>query len=499
MMNKFPSVAAFCLLPILFFARIVSAQESPPTLFQNVNVVDVAAGKIDPDRMVLVSGNRIVAIGASVPFPANAVVVDATGKFLIPGLWDMHSHALFAWEWSWRLNIANGVTGFRDPGSSKPIADIITLRDDVEAGRTMGPRFVASGKIIDGIASKKRAYVTVTTAAEMRQEVRQRKQDGLDFVKIYTHLSRDMFLAAVQESKQLDIPLDGHVPLAMTTAEASDAGMRSIEHSYRHRMACAIAEDEIRDLLLKQVAIKQSGYPKVFVANEDKDLMLGLETYSSEKCIALGRKFASNGTWFVPTLVEMRTRFRTDVYDDESLLKLFEDQRLRYMPAKTVGKWRDDMFGYQGFLYGKMMYGLKSSDVVEQEIAREFNNRLQMAADLHRGGARLLAGTDVDAIFQFLFYGSSLHDELGLLVQAGLSPLDALRTATLNPAIFLDRQDDLGTVEAGKLADLVLLDGNPIEDIGNTRKISAVVSNGNYFSRAELDGLLAEAEALVKE
>jgi len=215
--------------------------------------------------------------------------------------------------------------------------------------------------------------------------------------------------------------------------------------------------------------------------------------------MALGKKFARNGTWFVPTLVEMRTRFHTEVIDEGSLAKLFEDPRLRYMSAKNVAEWRDGMFWDLGFLQGKMIYGQRGIEVIEKEMEQEVGNRLKMVADLHRSGAKVLAGTDVDMDWEFFFFGLSLHDELELLVQAGLSPLEALRTATLNPAIFLGRTKELGAVETGKLADLVLLDANPLVDIGNTRKISGVVSNGHYFSRAELDKLLIEAEAIVKK
>lgn len=485
---------------VALFAASFSAQisQSQPIAFQNVTVIDVATGQARPAMTVVVVGNRITAAGENPQVPNGAQIVDAKGKFLIPGLWDMHSHSLDRWAWSSLLNIANGVTGIRDPAAILDPAEIIKLRADVEAGKVLGPRFVASGRIIDGSPSSRRTYVTINTADEIRAEIGRRKASGFDFIKIYTRLSRDAFFAAAAETKRLGIPLDGHVPLTLTAAEASDAGMRSIEHSYRHRMACSTAETELRELLLKQITLDRDD-PRIYWANEDKAFLLGLNTYSSEKCVELGKKFARNGTWFVPTLVEMQTRFRNEFFGEASFEDRFKDPRLRYVsPAKRT-TWREDMIWEVGFLNGHMSYGSRGPEAIEKEREREFANRIKMPADLHRGGARILAGTDVDSTFPFLFFGFSLHDELELLVKGALSPLEALQAATLNPAMFLKREKDLGTIEAGKLADLVLLDANPLEDIRNTKKIYAVVANGKYLPKAELEKLLVNAEEIVKK
>ncbi len=265
---------ATCFLPVL--VTIVNAQPRPvtrrstaiatsrrdtlpPLALTHVSVVDVESGQVSRDNTVVVVGNRIAAVGPNARIPVGARVINARGKFLIPGLWDMHSHSIDRWEWSSLLNVANGVTGFRDPGAVKPAREIVALRRSVERGQTFGPRFVASGTIIDGSPKSRDTYVEVDSPAAMRAEMQQRQRAGLDFIKVYTRLSRDVFLAAAEEAKRLDIPLAGHVPLAITAAEASDAGMRSIEHSYRHRMACATAEDEIRRLLRELIAIGTSG------------------------------------------------------------------------------------------------------------------------------------------------------------------------------------------------------------------------------------------------
>lgn len=466
--------------------------------FVHVTVIDVERGQLLPDYTVVVSGNRITAVGANARTPAGARVIDARGKVLIPGLWDMHTHSLDRWEWSSLLNVANGVTGIRDPAAVKPVPEIVQLRRSVERGETLGPRFVASGRIIDGSPKSRAAYVAIDSPAAMRAEVQQRQKAGLDFIKVYTRLSRDVFMAGVDESRRLGIPLVGHVPLAITAAEASDAGMRSIEHSYRHRMSCATAEDDIRRLLRDAVSIREAGDDQRFVATEDSAFLLGLNTYSPEKCRSLGERFARNGTWFVPTLVEMQTRFRSEFPGTDEFERLFADPRLRYVSPARVTQWRTTMATNMGELIGQFSYGPRGPDTVMAEREREVVNRLRMPADLQRGGTMLLAGTDVDNTFPFLFFGFSLHDELALLVKGGLTPLAALQSATINPARFLGREAELGTVTEGKLADLVLLDANPLESIGNTTRIAAVVQNGRYLSRAELDRLLDRAAAIVK-
>ncbi len=466
--------------------------------FTHVAVVDVESGRVADDYTVVVLGNRIRAVGSNVRIPTGARIISARGKVMIPGLWDMHSHALDRWEWSSLLNVANGVTGIRDPGAVLPVPKIVQLRRAVERGETLGPRFVASGRIIDGTPKSRATYVAIDSASAMRTEIQQRQTAGLDFIKVYTRLSRAVFMAAADETKRRGIPLAGHVPLSITAAEASDAGMRSIEHSYRHRMSCATAEDDIRRQLQSLPSIQQAGEDQRYAATEDSAFVLGVNTYSAEKCRALGERFARNGTWFVPTLVEMQTRFVDEYPLSPEFEKRFTDPRLRFVSPARVQQWRTTMALDAGVVQGQFSFGPRGPDSLFAERAREVANRLRMPADLSQGGALLLAGTDVDNTFPFLFFGFSLHDELALLVKGGLTPLAALQSATINPARFLGRDKELGTIAEGKLADFVLLDANPLDDINNTQRIAAVVMNGRYLSRAELNTLLDRAAVIVK-
>ncbi|MBC8087353.1 MAG: hypothetical protein H7Z40_08795 [Phycisphaerae bacterium] len=344
-----------CVLPV--FAAALHAQTRPvaprPTAgaspqretasatfaLTHVSVVDVERGQVSHDNTVVVSGNRIAGVGPNARIPTAARTIKARGRVLIPGLWDMQSHSLDRWEWSSLLNVANAVTGVRDPAAVKPVHEIVALRDSVERGQTFGPRFVASGRIIDGSPKSRGTYVAIDSPHLMRAEMQQRQRDGLDFIKVYTRLSRDVFMAEAEEARRLGIPLDGHGPLTVTAAEASDAGMRRIEQSYRHRMSCATAEDEIRRLLRDLITIGALLDDHRYTSTEDWAFVLGLNTYSPEKCRQLGERFARNGTRFVPTLVEMQTRFVSEDPLGPEFEKRLTDPRLRYVSVASWPIW----------------------------------------------------------------------------------------------------------------------------------------------------------------
>jgi hypothetical protein len=232
-------------------------------------------------------------------------------------------------------------------------------------------------------------------------------------------------------------------------AEASDAGMRSIEHVYRHRMSCATAEDDLRRLLRSLIARRQAFDDRGYALADDSAFVLGLNGYSAEKCRTLGARVAKNGTWFVPTLVEMQTRFVADYPLSDEFKARLKDPRLRDVSPQRIVEWRTAMALDAGVVEGPFSFGPR--------------------------------------------------DELALLVKGGLTPLGALQTATINPARFLGRDKELRTVTPGKLADLVLLDANPLEKIEHTTRIAAVALNGRYLSRSDLDALPDRAAGIVSQ
>jgi imidazolonepropionase-like amidohydrolase len=440
----------------------------------HANVIDVTGGPTQRNYTVVISGDRITEMGNSskIRAPKNAEVVDATGKFLIPGLWDMHVHP--DGKDYLPLFIANGVTGIRvmwgDPEDHE-------WRKAIEAGDLIGPRMIIASPLVDGPKPYWRGSISVSSEAEARQVVIKAKQDGADFVKVYQFLPRDLYFAIADEAKKQGMPFAGHVPISVSAQEASSAGQKSFEHLVGILPACS---SRSADLLKGQQDDLTEGLlakPRFWGAHVVESRQMMLDTYSPDQVAALCAVLKGNGTWQVPTL----TLLRMFAYgDDPAFLK---DARLKYVPIHTRASW--DPSAIDG----------KRSPEDFAYMKREFQKDLEVVGAMQRAGVGILAGTDTAN--PFCFPGFSLHDEWGLLVQSGLSPMEALQAATLNPARFQGKENDLGTVEKGKIADLVLLDANPLDEIGNTKRIAAVVSAAKFYSRAALDRMLAKVEAVA--
>lgn len=441
--------------------------------FTNVTVIDLTGGRPKEGVTVLIADGRIAAVGRNVRAPGGTEVVDATGKFLIPGLWDMHVHSLYAGrpELFFPMFLANGVTGVREMASTLPLEQIRPLRRRIERGEALGPRFGAvAGKILESpVAQLGPEFEPVASAEEGRRIVRSRKQNGADFVKTYNQLPRDVYFAIAHEARRLRIPFAGHVPLLVSAREASDSGQRSIEHLTQVLPACSTRETDISEELVAAGKGLVAGRIAGFRADAE-----AAESYDQNKALALFARFRKNGTWHCPTLVQ-RQKF---VLSGEP--RLVDDERLKYIPVAVREQWRRSLEG-------------PMSELVPY-VKRSFPRQLEIVKAMRAAGVMLLAGSDAGWGNPYTFAGFSLHDELALMVQAGLTPMEALQTATINPAKFLNLQDKLGTIERGKFADLVLLDANPLDDIANTRRIAAVVVNGRYLPRLRLQKMLADVE-----
>ncbi len=462
-------------------ARAVAAAQAPtdeptPLVLTHVTLIDMTGDAPKPDMTVIISGDRIQRVGKSraTPIPKYAEVIDANGRFMIPGLWDMHVH----WDEKDYLGlfIANGVTGIRIMAGA-PLH--YEWRKEIAAGRLLGPRMMIASAIVDGPKPYWPNSIPVSNAAEAKQAVDQIKQQGADFVKVYSFLPRDAYLAIADESKKQGIAFEGHVPLSMTAEEASRAGQKSIEHMTGILEACSSKESEIFNAAQADLADDEASAKPTFWGSHVEALrQVQLNTYNPERANALFATFKTNGTWQCPTL----TLLHVLGYGDDPALA--RDPRLRFMPQSVKATWEPSK-----------AYG----ETEEQfTLAREeFETERQIVGVMQQSGVGILAGTDT--LNPFIFPGFSLHDELGYLVQAGLTPMEALQTATSNPARFMGREKDLGTIEAGKLADMVLLYANPLDDIANTRKIWAVVYNGKVYPREALDQMLEHAVTLVQQ
>lgn len=440
-----------------------------PLVFTHVTAVDVRGAPSKPDMTVIVEGGRIAAVGKTgrVRIPKDAQVVDASGKFLLPGLWDMHAHALTdnRYEYAFPLLVANGVTGIREMGSNLPIEEVNRIRQAVLSGELLGPRLGAlTYKILDGAGTQLITATAVATPDEGRRLVRAYKQRGADFIKPYNLLSREVYLAILDEAKKQKMPLEGHVPFSTTAAEASDLGQLVIEHNFGVLLSCSTDEEELR----KQTQTKVAPWPQT----EAK----AAATYDPRKAKKLFERFARNGTWSCPT-ISFQKMYPLEGGNRPALAA-------RYVPKSQLDVWQT-------------AYEKSQRNSLPQYRERRYEVLSKIIGEMSRAGVGILAGTDTGAFFAVP--GFSLHDELEELVKAGLSPVAALRAATLGPAIFLHKEKELGTVTRGKTADLLLLDADPLEDINNTRKINAVVLNGRLLDRKTLNKMLADVEAAANK
>ncbi len=471
-LRRFFFFLALALLHCLLSAAGLRAQEGSPSValvLKDMTVVDVREGRLRPHQTVVIEQGLITSIVAakSTKFPSGATVVDAHGLFLIPGLWDMHVHLAFG-DWfpgardiTLPLFVANGVTGVRDMGSD--LAIVQGWRKEISSGNVVGPRIFTSGPMLDGPKPRFPSSVAITTPEDGRRAVDDLKKQGADFIKFQSLIPRDAVFAITEEAKKQQIAFAGHVPDSVRASEMSAAGMKSFEHLIGIFEGSSPLEDEF--------------------LKGDKSEHRFLASYDPARAGSLAALLAKNQTWQCPTLVWERGGNLLDVSD------FTKDTRAKYAPASwKTGAW-------QRFT-DEILQGYSNDDLATRK--KFVDKELEIVQLLHRAGVPFLAGTDTPPGV-YVFPGFSLHEELQRFVAAGFSPLEALQTATVNAARFVGMEDRSGTVEKGKIADLVLLSANPLENISNTQNIFGVVANGRYFSRAGLDKLLTDVESAASK
>jgi imidazolonepropionase-like amidohydrolase len=443
--------------PALHLAALIAvagpASAQQPLAFTHVTVIDGAHSTARRDHTVIVRGNRIVTVApsGSVRVPAGARVVNGRGKFLIPGLWDMHVHtATIGGRELLSLYVANGVTGVRDMGGDW--ATLTAWRTEIAGGRLVGPRIIASGPYLEGGDVPIR-HILTRTPDEGRTGVDSLVRLGVDFVKVHSQLTRDTYFAIAARARERGIAFAGHVPRVVGSAAASDSGQRSIEHLLAIPAPCTPAES---------LAL-QPRFP----------IQSALGRCSSEDLGPLYARFVRNQTWVTPTFV---AQYEVAAWPERALPG---DSLAHYLPD-SLRRYVADIFPMPDSIPPR-------ADSVGRAM---LGKRLAQVATMRRAGVGILTGTD--APLRNSPPGFGLHEEFVLLAHGGLSPLEIIRAATLEPARYLGMLDSLGTISRGRLADLVLLDANPLRDIRNTRRIAAVVANGRLFDAEEREELLRE-------
>ncbi len=435
-------------ISFLIAAIVTHPAVADTTVFVNVNVIPMTTETVVTQQTVIVEGGVVATIGDvdTVPVPEEAIVVDGTDRFLMPGLAEMHAHVPSAGSAEldryFALFVANGVTTVRGM-LGQP--SHLQLRDDLLSGKVFGPRLITSGPSLNGRS--------VSGAADGVRQVREQHAAGYDFLKIHPGLDAAEFAAIADAANELGIPFAGHVPVAVGVPNALAAGMAAIDHLDGYMAA-----------LLPSNHDRSGGYGGFFdILLADQVNVAGIDP--------LAARTARAGVWNVPTqtLIEQ-------LINEVSATELHSRPDMQYMPAATVDRW----------------VAAKESQLHERDFSPEvaveaIRIRRALILALHQAGGRILLGSDAPQIFNVP--GFSLHNELQLLVASGLTPFEALQAGTVNVAEFLGLET--GAVEVGRQADLVLLDSNPLEDIGNSRRIHGVMVRGTWYPGGDIERRLS--------
>jgi imidazolonepropionase-like amidohydrolase len=424
----------------------------------DTTVVDVEHERDATHRTVLVESDRITSVvGAKdARIPVDAVRVDGRGHWLIPGLVDMHVHLFNTVshrppnDWALPLFVANGVTGVREMSADAPsLALLRQWRRETDAGGRIAPRVLAAG-----IAAR------ISDAADARREVAAIADSGADFVKVFSEVGTPEWRALLVAARERGLPLSGHVPAAVGLLDAAAQGQRTAEHLMQAYEACSSIEGA---LLQERTGLAG----QALVERRDAQELRALDAFDARACSRVARQLATSGQWQVPTLAlpwaEAHRAVSADADPRWHLLRA--DERARW--SRALG----ELAAHPDPLARRRWQGTRS-----------------IMAVFRRAGVPVMTGTD--APMPEVYPGFSLQDELARLVDAGYTPREALRAATLAPARFLGQDATSGSIAPGKRADLVLLAADPTRDVRNTQRIDAVVLGGRVLRRAELDALL---------
>lgn len=435
---------AVTIVSVLTLSGIAVPALAATTVFLNVNVVSMRDDQVQYNQTVLVEDGRISLIGPvdTTPIPKDIEVVDGTDRFLMPGLAEMHAHVpgVSSPELKRTLTLfaANGVTLLR--GMLGQPAHL-RLRQSLAQGEEFGPRLFTSGPSMNGNS--------VSGPADGARKVREQFDAGYDLVKIHPGLTADEFAAIADAANELGIPFAGHVPAAVGLRDALSSGISTIDHLDGYLAALMPADSDA-----------SGGYGGFF------DVLLAGQL-GEENIAELAAATVAAGTWNVPT----ESLFEHSV-SEVTVAELSSRAEMRYMPESTVQQWV------------RAKQSIENDRDFDPEVARQaIRLRRMLIKALHDAGAGLLLGSDAPQVFNVP--GFAVHHELAFLVEAGLTPYEALATGTTAVAEYLG--SNTGMVTVGRDADLILLDADPLADIRNTRRIHGVMLRGSWFSAAALD------------
>lgn len=451
-----------------------SPEDNVQLIIHHATIVDVRSGLLLRDREIVIQNDSILAIlenGQTKHYHADKEV-DASSKYIIPGLWDMHVHfgggdSLVQENKNLLpLYVAHGITAVRDAAADLS-PSVLAWRGEIEEGKLLGPTLFTSGPKLEGYKSIWAGDIEVGNKTEIRKALDSLQKMKVDFVKITDNtLSPSLFLEVLAEANSLKLKTSGHVPFALIMEEVAAAGLGSVEHMI-YMLKAGSREEK---LISADVASGRTTYREA--------LPLLLETFDENVAFESYKKIASYGTVVVPTLNISYTTAYLDQNDHQN------DDYLKY-----IGKGLRKTYDWR--------VGRASKDDAKSIDTRHkvYEKTKAILPIVHKAGVKIIAGTDAGYLNSFVYPGIGLHQELAIFVEAGLTPLEALQTATVNGPAFLGKSARYGDISPGNFADLVILDENPLLDIRATQHIHAVILKGKVFNRQSIDQLLASVMA----
>lgn len=475
-----------CKGPVIPYREVPQPAAPGRLIIKNVTIVNPYNGALQKGADILIQDGKIMPAGTVLSHPQ---VIDATGQFAVPGYLDMHIHVMNNADPAIDLGLmlANGITGFRQMNGFAQLLD--QRKKDSLPIAANEPRLLAMpGELL--------TPVNAGSAKEARKTVQQQKAAGADFIKIALVTSK-VFYAVLAEAKRVGIPAVGHVPGSVDMVAASDSGIHCVEHLGLDFDGLTVCSTE-KDALLEEAP----GIPGVlkFMPSFMGNAMMNtvrkkiinpqagashkeyirvqqiLATYNEEKAVSTAKEYVKNDTWQVPTLIRLRSSMLAFLPEFEN------DTNLRYVPAATVKEWKEITGKYKNSLDTATQALLQKGYAMDLQLVKLYDEQ----------GVKMMAGSDAVGA-GWLIPGFSLHKEFDELEKAGVSPLHVLQMATLNGALFLGDTNNIGSLDAGKVADIVLLTANPLESVQHLHKMSAVVRGGYYYGQKALDDLKKNA------